>query len=162
MPVIVRKMRPQEARSFLEVHHAAVRGLAAADYPPDVIEAWAPLPISDAAVDRVAAAAPSDQTRLVAESNGDIVGIGELVPGLNELRACYVVPKAVRQGVGTALVREIEKIARAHGLTHLQLDASLTSEPFYLGLGYIVRERGEHVLWAGIKMACVKMEKQLG
>jgi hypothetical protein len=25
-----------------------------------------------------------------------------------------------------------------------------------------VRERGEHVLRAGLKMACVKMEKQLG
>jgi hypothetical protein len=30
MPVIVRKMRPQDARSFLAVHHAAVRGIAAA------------------------------------------------------------------------------------------------------------------------------------
>jgi putative acetyltransferase len=160
MPVTVRKMRPQHARSFLEVHHAAVRGLAAADYPPDVIEAWAPLPISDEAVDLVAAASPA-QIRLVAESDGEIVGIGEIVPALNELRACYVVPKVARQGVGTALVRAIEQIARAHGLTHLQLDASLTSEPFYLSLGYEVRERGEHVLGAGLKMACVKMEKRL-
>ena len=161
MPVIVRKMRPQDARSFLAVHHAAVRGLAAADYPPDVIEAWAPLPISDEAVDLVADASPG-QIRLVAEIRGDIVGIGEIVPALNELRACYVAPKAARQGVGTALVRELEQIARAHSLTHLQLDASLTSELFYLSLGYEVRERGEHALQAGLNMACVKMEKQLG
>jgi putative acetyltransferase len=160
MPLTVRKMRPQDARSFLEVHHAAVRGLAAADYPPDVIEAWAPLPISDEAVNLVAAAAPG-QIRLVAGSDGEIVGIGEIVPALNELRACYVMPKAARQGVGTALVREIERIARAHGLTHLQLDAPLTSELFYLSLDYKVRERDEHVLGAGLKMACVKMEKQL-
>jgi putative acetyltransferase len=160
MPLTVRKMRPQDARSFLEVHHTAVHGLAAADYPPDVIAAWAPLPIADEAVDLVAAASPG-QIRVVAGSDGEIVGIGEIVPALNELRACYVMPKAARQGVGTALVREIEHIARAHGLTHLQLDASLTSEAFYLGLGYEGRERGEHVLGAGLKMACVKMEKQL-
>jgi putative acetyltransferase len=160
MPVIVRKMRSQDARSFLEVHRAAVRGLAAADYPPDVIEAWAPLPISDEAVDRVAAASPG-QIRLVAEISGKIVGIGEIVLELNELRACYVIPKAARQGVGSVLVREIEQIARAHGLAHLQLDASLTSEPFYLSLGYTVRERGEHVLNSGLTMACAKMAKRL-
>jgi putative acetyltransferase len=160
MPVTVRRMRAQDARSFLEVHHAAVRRLAAADYPPDVIDAWAPLPISDEAVDRVAAAS-AGQIRLVAEIGGEIVGIGEIVPELNELRACYVIPKAARQGVGSALVREIEHIARAHGLAHLQLDASLTSEPFYLSLGYTVRERGEHVLSSGLTMACAKMAKRL-
>jgi putative acetyltransferase len=160
MPVIVRRMRPQDARSFLEVHHAAVRGLAAADYPPDVIDAWAPLPISDEAVDRLAAASP-EQIRLVAEIGGEIVGIGEIVPDLNELRACYVVPKVARKGVGSALVREIEQIARERGLPHLQLDASLTSEPFYLSLGYTLRERGEHVLSSGLTMVCVKMAKRL-
>jgi putative acetyltransferase len=160
MPVIVRKMRPPDARLFLEVHRAAVRGLAAADYPPDVIDAWAPLLISDEAVDRVAAASPG-QIRLVAEIGSEIVGIGEIVPNLNELRACYVMPKAARQGVGTALVGELEQIARELGLAHLQLDASLTSEPFYLNLGYKVRERGEHLLWSGLNMACVKMEKHL-
>jgi putative acetyltransferase len=160
MPLTVRKMRPQDARVFLEVHHTAVRGLAAADYPPEVIDAWAPLPISNDAVETVLAAPPG-QIRLVAEIGGEVVGIGEIVPALNELRACYVVPKAARQGVGTALVREIELIARSHGLTHLQLDASLTSEPFYLSLGYKVRERGEHVLRAGLRMASVKMEKHI-
>jgi putative acetyltransferase len=160
MPVTVRRMRPQDARSFLEVHHASVRGLAAADYPHDVIEAWAPLPISDEAVDRFVAAS-SGPIRLVAEIDGEIVGIGEIVPDLNELRACYVMPKVARLGVGSALMREIEQIAHEHGLAHLQLDASLTSEPFYLSLGYKVRERGEHMLWSGVNMACVKMEKHL-
>jgi putative acetyltransferase len=160
MPLTVRKMRPQDARVFLEVHHTAVRGLAAADYPPEVIDAWAPLPISNDAVETVLAAPPG-QIRLVAEIGGEVVGIGEIVPALNELRACYVVPKAARQGVGTALVREIEQIAREHGLAHLQLDASLTSEPFYLSLGYEVREHGEHMLGTGLAMACVKMEKHL-
>jgi hypothetical protein len=69
---------------------------------------------------------------------------------------------AVFRGAFLFQVREIEQIARAHGLAHLLLDASLTSELFYLSLGYEVRERGEHVLRAGLKMACVKMEKQLG
>ena len=41
IPVCVRAMRPDEARRFLEIHHESVRGLAAVDYSPAVIEAWA-------------------------------------------------------------------------------------------------------------------------
>jgi hypothetical protein len=33
-------MRDDDARVFLDVHHAAVRHIAARDYPPEVIEAW--------------------------------------------------------------------------------------------------------------------------
>jgi hypothetical protein len=42
MPVIVGKMRLHDERSILAEHHAAARELAAANYPPDVIDAWAP------------------------------------------------------------------------------------------------------------------------
>jgi putative acetyltransferase len=58
-------------------------------------------------------------------------------------------------------VREIEKIARKHDLTYLQMDSSVTAEPFYRALGYRVRERGDHVRHSGQHMACVKMEKPL-
>jgi hypothetical protein len=39
-------MQADEARRFLEIHHTSVRGLAANDYPTNVIEAWA-APITD-------------------------------------------------------------------------------------------------------------------
>ena len=58
-------------------------------------------------------------------------------------------------------MREIEEIARNHGLAFLQLDSSVTAEPFYRALGYEVRERGEHVLSSEQRMACVRMEKRL-
>jgi putative acetyltransferase len=41
--VVIREMRSEDARAFLDVHHAAVRGIAAKDYPLAVIEAWAPM-----------------------------------------------------------------------------------------------------------------------
>jgi hypothetical protein len=49
----IREMRPDDAQAFLEVHHAAVRAMATKDYPPSVIEAWAPLPLTEDAVERV-------------------------------------------------------------------------------------------------------------
>ncbi len=130
------------------------------DYPSAIVEAWAPLPITDESVGRFLAN-PDNETRLVAELEGEVVGIGALVVAKSELRACYVTPKALRKGVGSALVREIETIAREHGLTYLQSDSSVTAEPFYRALGYAVRGRGEHVLHSGHRMICVKIEKRL-
>jgi putative acetyltransferase len=158
--ITVRQMRAEDARAFLEVHHAAVRGIAAPDYPLAVIEAWATLPVTDRTVAGFLAN-PDDEIRLVAEIDGEIVGVGAVVPSKAELRACYVAPGAARRGVGSALVREIERIAREHDLTFLELDSSVTAEPFYTALAYEVRERGEHILGSGQPMACVRMRKDL-
>lgn len=160
MSIVVREMRPEDARAFLEVHRAAVRGLAAGDYPPDVIDAWAPLPISDQHVEEVRLN-PSGEYRVMARIDGRAVGIGCLIAGNGELRACYVVPEASRKGVGSALLRAIEQAAREQGAALLNVDSSVTAEPFYAAHGYEVLERGEHILSTGKPMACVRMRKRL-
>jgi len=156
MRPLIREIRPEDARAFLEVHHAAVRGHASKDYSSEVIEAWAPMPITAQHVEAVRSN-PDGEYRLGAEIGGRLVGIG--VVQKNELRACYVTPSASRRGVGSALLREIERAAREQGTTYLEADYSLTAEPFYRSNGYLVRERGEHVLHNGQRMACVKMRK---
>jgi putative acetyltransferase len=161
MSVAVRPMRDEEARLFLEIHGRSIRGLAAEHYPDDVIAAWAgPAPISDEAV-RHFLENPDHEIRLLAEVDGQPVGLGALVAHNTELRACYVVPEAARRGVGSALVKEMERIALDRGLPHLELHASVNAEPFYAALGYDIVERGEHVLRSGLWMAAVKMRKSL-
>jgi GNAT superfamily N-acetyltransferase len=71
------------------------------------------------------------EIRLVAELDGTPAGIGALVVERSELRACYVHPSVARRGCGSALVREIERLACEHGLSHLELAASLEAEAFY-------------------------------
>ena len=114
MEVDMRYMRTKDLRSFLQAHHDAVRGIAAKDYPPAVIEQWAPLPITEKHVERVRAN-PETEIRLLAEINDEIVGLGAIVLAKNELHACYAMPSAARKGVGSALVRELERIALEHG-----------------------------------------------
>jgi len=160
MSVFIRAMRSEDARRFLELQRESARGIAAKDYPSAVIEAWAPLPITDEVVARFLSNA-DHEIRLIAELDGQAVGIGALVLGNSELRACYVVPSAARRGVGTAIVAEIERIAREHGLVDLRLESSLTAEPFYVALGYQVEERGELILAAGLPMPAITMSKQL-
>jgi putative acetyltransferase len=159
MSVTIREMRPEDARRFLEIHHAAVRGIAAKDYPTSVVEAWA-RPITDQVIERFLANRDRE-VRLVAEIDGEPVGIGAIVVSNSELRACYVAPSAARRGVGSALVATIEQIAREHRLDYLELESSITAEPFYSALGYRVESRGEHFLSPGVPMAAVKMRKRL-
>jgi putative acetyltransferase len=156
----VRDLRRDEARTFLEVHHAAVRGHAAKDYSSEIIDDWAPLPITAQHVERCHLNL-DQEIRLVAQRGTDILGVGALVVATSELRACYVSAHAARQGVGTALVRAIEQLARANGLDHLQLDASITAEAFYRSLGYSVVQRTEHIRASGLRMPCIKMRKPM-
>jgi putative acetyltransferase len=160
LEIVIREMRPEDARAFLEVHHAAVRDAAANDYPAEVIDAWAPAQITDEAVAFVRAN-PEGEIGLIAEIGGRIVGVAALVVTNAELRACYVAPEANRRGVGSALIRKLEHVARERGLAFLELDSSVTAAPFYESLGYEIRELGEHVLANGQRMACVKMRKAL-
>ena len=157
-PLQVRELHPDEVRTFLEVHHAAVRVTAAADYPAEVIEAWAPLPITDALVEQVRNS-HEGEIRLAAILDGEIIGIGALVPQNNELRACYVSPEHGRVGAGRALVDAIEHIAQQRGLTYLAMDSLDHGRALYLRLGYKVVGRGDHTLRGGVRMRCRMMRK---
>jgi len=158
VPVAIRELRSGEERLFLEVHAQSVRGLAADHYPPELIDAWC-VPPTDDFVDHFVKN-PDHELRLFAEIDGRVVGLGALVLEDAELRACYVLPEAARRGVGTALVREMERLAAAHHLDHLALLASINAEPFYAALGYRSEGCTEHNM-RGQPMAAVKMSKRL-
>ena len=158
--MLVREMRDEDSRSFLEVHRAAVRHIAVLDYPPEVIEAWAPLPITQVDIDAVVSNRDKE-IRYVAEYNGHLIGLACLVVAKNELRACYVAPEAARTGVGKTLLMKIEETARSAGIMHLYADSSLTAERFYRSQGYEVVGYGQHLMRGRLPMACLKIKKAL-
>lgn len=159
MSAVVRPLRAGELRTYLEIVARAIRGLATSHYSADAIEGWVPTITEESLRD--VEANPDNEIRLIAEVDGAPAGIGALVLERFERRACYVVPEVARRGVGSAIVREIERIAVEHGLGHLELAASLNAEAFYASLGYHVRERSQVVLRNGHALACVWMEKDL-
>jgi putative acetyltransferase len=159
MPITVRPLRDDEERIYLEIVNSAIRGLAVGHYPPEAIEGWV-VPVTDETV-RDLRLNRDNEIRVIADLDGEPVGIGALVLERSELRACYVSPHAARRGCGSALVREIERLARQNGLTRLELAASINAEAFYAAHGYEVRERSDVVLGNGHRMAAVWMGKNL-
>ena len=158
MPAVIRDLRHGEERLFLELHAQSIRGLAAGHYPPEVIDAWCVAPTEENLARFITNA--EHERRLFAELDGKVVGLAALVLEGLELRACYVLPEAARKGVGTALVREMERLAAAEQLDHLELLSSINAEPFYAALGYESGGSTEHNL-RGHPMAAVKMSKRL-
>jgi putative acetyltransferase len=158
VPAVIRELRRGEERLFLELHARSIRGLAAGHYPPEVIDAWCVVPTEENLASFIKN--EDHELRLFAELGGRVVGLGALVLEGAELRACYVLPEAARQGVGTALVRDMERRALAHHRDHLELLSSVNAEPFYAALGYQSEGGTEHIM-RGHPMAAVKMSKRL-
>jgi GNAT superfamily N-acetyltransferase len=104
---------------------------------------------------------PDRDIRVVAELDGEVVGIGSLGSKAKEQRACYVSPAGLRKGVGRAIVRELERLARSYGVEQLELIATIHAEPFYARLGYRSGERVQHVTSGGVAMAAIKMSRVL-
>lgn len=72
---------------------------------------------------------------VVAEGpQGLIVGLGALAG--SEIKRVYVRPDAHRRGTGRLLLEALETEAARRGEKRLTLQASLSSVPFYLALGY--------------------------
>ena len=159
MRITVRPLHAGEERIYLEVVNNAIRGLATGHYSADAIQGWL-VPVSDERI-RELVLNDDHEIRLLAELDGQPVGIGALVLHRSELRACYVDPSAARRGVGSALVREIERLARENGVARLELAASINAEPFYAAHGYAVREKSDVVLPNGHRMPAVWMHKDL-
>ena len=157
--IVVRPLRDEELGLYLEIHGRAIRGLATGHYAPDIIEGWC-VPATEETFAELRRN-PDNEVRLIAELDGTPVGMAALVVEKSEVRACYVAPEGARRGCGSALLREIERLARDRGVTRLEVAASLNAEPFYASHGYIVTERSEVVLDNDFRMPAVWMKKSL-
>jgi ribosomal protein S18 acetylase RimI-like enzyme len=94
---------------------------------------------------------------VLAEQDGAILATGALVG--SEIIGVFVDPDHQRQGHGKAVMTELEKRARAKGLSEIALSVSLPSRRFYESLGYEVLAQcsldvgeGQYLnYWPGIK-----------
>lgn len=158
--ISIRNAVREEWPAVLAIHYRAIHEIASSDYPEEILNAWG-TPISPPDFAKFDAKLERGQIVVVAEIEGVLVGFGELIPDKNELLAVYVNPDYIRRGVGTAILHELERLAREKQLSFLQMAASLTAVPFYEAHGYNSIKRDVHILQTGVQMDCVRMKKEL-
>ena len=72
---------------------------------------------------------------VVAEGGAGVVGFG-MASAKGELMLCYVTPEVRFQGVGGAVLQEIERWAHTTGIAELRLESTKTALPFYKRNGF--------------------------
>ncbi len=127
----VRPLADSDINALAEIFRRSIREVACRDYRPAQIEAWV----------RFAEEITDWEQRMrshevwVAERNGRPVGFIQLDPP-DHIDLTYVHPEHQRCGVATALLARVENTARENGVARLNVEASITSRPFFAARGF--------------------------
>jgi len=146
---------PPDIEGILEVHRRAVRELCCDHYSPEQIEAWVGSKSSDHYRKRIEAG-----HFYVAEVDGKVAGYSRFNPGSGELSSVFVNPDYAGRGIGTALMERALEDAAGLDMTHIWIDASLNSIPFYESSGFLIEKETTHS-FKGVSLECMRMIKRI-
>jgi ribosomal protein S18 acetylase RimI-like enzyme len=152
--VSVRDCRESELDLIARFIHSAIDGSYTGVYPPRAIEFFKEFHSRDGIQNR-----SREGTILVAERDGQMVGTGALVD--NEICGVFVDRSMRGQGLGSALMRELEARARAKGIREVVLSVSLPSKGFYEALRYEILQEAHLDVGEGQRLDYWKARKVL-
>ena len=146
----IRRAVPDDATAACDLLRRSIEEGCRADHrdQPGVLDAW----LGNKTPANVVSwfSAPTNFA-LVAESEGALVGL-ILLTQAGKVALCYVLPDAVRCGVGRALLEAAEEQARAWNIGKLYLHSPAAAAMFFERHGYIN---------AGKEKACFGLECDL-
>jgi putative acetyltransferase len=129
----IRRFLSSDSEQIAQLFHDTIRSINSNDYSEKQVKAWAPDDIHF----RDWEARCSSKLTLVAENNEIIAGFAELDDD-GHIDCFYCHKDFLGQGVGRKLFKGIEKETRRRGLNKLYVEASITSKPFFLKIGFSV------------------------
>lgn len=131
VPHKLRPFLPADAHALRDLYAQSIEALTEDAYDEDQRLAW----IERAEDEAQFARRLSAGLTLIVGGPGDYKGFATLKDG-NHLDMLFVHPHAARQGVATALVDALERIAASRGAKTITVDASDTALAFFDGRGY--------------------------
>ena len=146
----IRKATPGDAQAACTLLRRSISEGCELDHRdrPGVLDSW----IGNKTPETVANwfSSPANYA-LVAEREGELLGLA-LLTAAGKLALCYVLPEAMRSGVGRALLAGVEEQARAWNIGKLHLHSPPSATTFFERHGYIN---------AGKENACFGLECDL-
>jgi putative acetyltransferase len=136
MPKVgLRPFLPTDAPICAAIYEASITELTGDDYTEAQQEAWVAALDEDNLADRL-----GRQLTLIATLRDAPVGFASLKNG-NHVDLLFVHPGAVGQGVASALLDALEKLAGARGVAKLTAEVSDTAHRFFNKRGYVAQQR---------------------
>jgi GNAT superfamily N-acetyltransferase len=151
----IRKALRADADAAWEIRRAAVMCECAGAYSLNQLEEWTGGTASRAFADAV------EERLLVATVGDHVAGTGMIDLTTGKIDAIFVHPAYMKRGIGAAMMRHLESLARSEGLRELKLDSTLNAAPFYRALGFRGDEIAPFQSPRGLIMDCVPMTKRL-
>jgi putative acetyltransferase len=143
----VRRWTQADTEELGALFRRSVREVASRDYRPAQIEAWVKAPGEiETWAERM-----RSRVSFVAEERDRLIGFIQYEPP-DHIDMTYVHPETQRRGVARALLAAVEAEARASDVPLLNVEASITSRPFFEAHGFeivtpqIVTARGQEFL----------------
>jgi putative acetyltransferase len=127
---------PADTVALVDLFAQSIEELTQDDYTEEQRLAWA----SAAADAQEFAAHLGRMVTLIVKVDGQYAGFASLKDNAT-LDMLYVHPYFARQGVGTALVDALERLAKSRGAKAITVDASDTAEEFFERRGYVAQHR---------------------
>ena len=136
MPKVgLRPFLPSDALICAAIYEASITELTGDDYSEAQQEAWIAALDEDSLADRL-----GRQLTLIATLGDAPVGFASLRDG-NHVDLLFVHPGAVGQGVASALLDALERLAGSRGAAKLTAEVSDTAHRFFSKRGYIAQQR---------------------
>ena len=176
-PIALRLVTPADLTALRELIPASVRALSRGFYSPEQIES------AIRHVFGVDTQLIADGTYFAAHLRGQLAGCGgwsrrstlfggdQMKVGPDPLldpatepariRAFFVRPAHARLGVGSRILQECVRAARAEGFRALELAATLPGEPLYRAFGFQARERLDTLLPDGVTVTFIRMTRAI-
>lgn len=125
-----------DAKRCLEIFVRSVAELTADDYDEDQRDAW----IAAADDEKAFAKRLAAMLTLIATIDGKAAGFASL-KGADCVEMLYVDPEYARQGVATALLDALMRLAAARGAKQITADVSDTAKPLFDRQGFVAERR---------------------
>lgn len=132
----IRPFMPADTIALRDLYAQSIEELTADDYTEDQRIAW----MAKAEDAKAFAERLSRMVTLVVQLDGEYLGFASLKDN-TVVDMLYVHPYAAGQGVGTALVDALERLAAARGAKEITVEASDTAQPFFADRGYVPGQR---------------------
>ncbi len=152
----IRPYKDSDVKHLASIYYNTIHLINARDYSQDQINVWAP----QSSLDAISWKKKWEKLKpLVAICNNEIVGFAEFEPN-GHIDCFYCHHEWIGEGVGSALMKEIEQTAHSLSLNRIYAEVSITAKPFFIAKGFSVVKK-QIVEKKGIKLENFIMEKFL-